>query len=138
MTDEAGKTTRIPLRTSMDDPEPIYRQIEDPLRELILSGQLPAGTHLPSIRSLAQEFACSVITTRRAYQDLEVEGLIRKRQGMGTVVAQLAPEERKRYRREPLYEAFRKTVEAGLRVACTPEELREIFESVLDAEEERK
>lgn len=136
MIGEDGREVRIPVRISMDDPEPMYRQVEDQLKELILNGQLPAGTQLPSVRALAQELACSVITTRRAYQDLEGEGFLRTRQGMGTVVAKIALEERSRYRRDAVLGSFREAVRAGLRVDCTPEEMREIFESVL--EEERR
>jgi GntR family transcriptional regulator len=60
----------IPLRLSMDDPQPMYAQIESQLRDFILAGQLPPGTRLPSVRALAGYLACSVITTRRAYEDL--------------------------------------------------------------------
>lgn len=120
----------------MDDPEPMYRQVEDQLKELILNGQLPAGVRLPSVRALAQELACSVITTRRAYQDLEGEGFLRTRQGVGTAVAKLGADERSRYRQHAVLGVFREAVRSGLRVGCTEDELREIFESVL--EEERR
>ena len=65
---------------------PIYAQIEVQLKEQILSGQLPEGTVLPSIRKLAKEVGVSVITTTRAYGDLEREGYIASMQGRGTVV----------------------------------------------------
>ncbi len=65
---------------------PIYAQIAQQIREQILSGQIPEGTVLPSIRALAREIGVSVITTTRAYGDLEKEGYIASRQGRGTVV----------------------------------------------------
>jgi GntR family transcriptional regulator len=123
---------RIPIRLSMDDPEPMYRQIESQLRDFILSGQVPAGTKLPSVRALAKELACSVITTRRAYQDLEGEGFIRTRQGMGTVVAEIAAENMSRHRREPVETAFEEAIRAGRRASFPEEELREIFEETLE------
>lgn len=126
-----GTQTRIPLRLSMDDPEPMYRQIESQLRDFILGGQLPPGTKLPSVRALAKDLACSVITTRRAYQDLEQEGFLRTRQGMGTVVAELAEERMVRHRREPVEAAFREAVRAGGRAGLAEDELREIFEKTL-------
>lgn len=126
------RVARIPIRLSMDDPEPMYRQIEDQLRDLILTGGLPAGTRLPSVRGLAKDLACSVITTRRAYQDLESAGFIRTRQGMGTMVAEIAEEERMRYRRASVMSAFREAVETGWRAECSPGELREILEEVLN------
>ena len=123
---------RIPVRLSMDDPEPMYRQIEDQLRDLIVSGQLPPGTHLPSVRGLAKDLACSVITTRRAYQDLENGGLIKTRQGMGTVVANLGPETKDFYRQQAILAAFSEAVGAGRRVGFSEQELREIFEEALN------
>lgn len=65
---------------------PIYAQIKEQLKEQILNGQIPKGTLLPSIRKLAKELGCSVITTSRAYSDLEAEGFIASAQGRGSVV----------------------------------------------------
>lgn len=65
---------------------PIYAQIKEQIKEQILSGQIPEGTLLPSIRKLAKELGCSVITTSRAYSDLEAEGFIASAQGRGSVV----------------------------------------------------
>ena len=127
--------TRVPVRLSMDDPEPMYRQIKSQLRDFILGGQLPPGTKLPSVRALAKDLSCSVITTRRAYQDLEGEGFIRTRQGMGTLVAQIPEEEMRSYRREAVDGAFREAFRAGRRAGLTEEELREIFEETLQRED---
>ena len=125
---------RIPVQLSMDDPEPMYRQIESQLRDFILGGQLPPGTKLPSVRALAKELACSVITTRRAYQDLEGAGFIRTRQGMGTVVAEIEDDLMSAHRREPVEAALREAVRAGRRAGFGEGELREILEEVLQAE----
>ena len=75
---------KIVIRSQSE--KPIYAQIEEQIREQILSGALPEGTVLPSIRKLAQEAGVSVITTTRAYGDLEKEGFIASMQGRGTVV----------------------------------------------------
>jgi GntR family transcriptional regulator len=122
---------RIPLHLSMDDPEPMYRQIEAQLRDFILSGQLQPGTRLPSMRALASDLSCSVITTRRAYEDLESEGFIRTRQGMGSVVADIPEEKMSAHRREAVDAAFREAVRAGRRAGFTLEELRGILEEAL-------
>ena len=111
--------------------EPLYHQIEVQLRALIVSGQLKEGTLLPSIREMAQHLKCSVITIRRVYQDLEAEGLIVTRQGTGTFVAKVDPEERSRHRLDAVTAAMREAIEAGLRVQCSDDELRELFENVL-------
>lgn len=130
----SGDGTNIPVRLSMDDPEPMYRQIESQLRDFILGGQLPPGTKLPSVRALAKDLACSVITTRRAYQDLEGEGFIRTRQGMGTVVARIEEDRMSRYRREPVEAAFREAVRSGRRAGFGEDELKEIFYETLRSE----
>ncbi len=67
---------------------PYYRQIFDQLGDLIRSGHLPPGTQLPSFRELAPQLLVSLITVRRAYEDLEKAGLIVCRQGQGTFVAE--------------------------------------------------
>ena len=128
------KQPRIPLHLSMDDPEPMYRQIESQLRDFILSGQLEPGTRLPSMRALAKDLLCSVITTRRAYEDLEGEGFIRTRQGMGTVVAEIPEETMAAYRREAVDGAMGEAVRAGRRAGLTDDELRDILEETLQRE----
>ncbi|GIO87285.1 GntR family transcriptional regulator [Paenibacillus faecis] len=67
--------------------EPIYMQIVRQIRGSILQGELPAGTPLPSIRQLAKELQISVITTKRAYNELEQEGLIDSVVGKGSFVS---------------------------------------------------
>ncbi|MBB6216879.1 GntR family transcriptional regulator [Anaerosolibacter carboniphilus] len=67
--------------------EPIYQQISDQVKHLILKGELEAGQLLPSIRNLAKELQISVITTKRAYEELEREGFIETVGGKGTFVA---------------------------------------------------
>ena len=116
----------------MDDPQPMYRQIESQLRDFILSGVLPPGTRLPTIRALARDLPCSVITTRRAYEDLEREGFILTRVGRGTVVANIPEEKMSAHRREAVDVALREAVRAGRRAGFTKEEVREIFEEILE------
>lgn len=66
--------------------EPIYKQIENQIRDAILSNEIEDGEMLPSIRHLAAELRVSVITTNRAYENLEKEGLIISVQGKGFFV----------------------------------------------------
>ena len=67
---------------------PIYSQIHDQIRDQIISGTLQAEEPLPSIRSLARDLRISVITTKRAYDELEKEGLIYTVAGKGCFVAE--------------------------------------------------
>lgn len=68
--------------------QPIYDQIYSQIKGLIISGQLGEGEALPSIRGLAKELRISVITTKRAYDELEREGFIYTVAGKGCFVAQ--------------------------------------------------
>jgi GntR family transcriptional regulator len=123
---------RIPVRLSMEDPEPMYRQIESQIRDLILGGHLPPNTKLPTIRALAVDLGCSVITTTRAYQDLEAEGFIRTRQGMGTVVAEIPEQKLSSYRHDAVESAIKEALQAGLRAGLEREKLRKIVENTLE------
>ncbi len=80
----------LPVSLSEASGVPFYRQITDQLTDLIRRGTLPARTQLPSVRDLAVQLQVSLITTRRAYADLEAAGLIVSRQGQGTFVAEEA------------------------------------------------
>ncbi len=67
--------------------DPIYEQIKNEIKRQIVTGELKDGEILPSIRKLAMDLQISVITTKRAYDDLEKEGLIASVAGKGTFVA---------------------------------------------------
>ena len=70
------------------DPRPIYEQIYSQIRNAIVSGEAPAESPLPSIRSLAKDLRISVITTKRAYDELERDGFIDRVPGKGCYVAE--------------------------------------------------
>ncbi len=72
---------------SNSSPDPIYEQIVRQIKGQIIAGDLPEGAPLPSIRKLAHELQISVITTKRAYEELDKEGLIDTVGGKGTFVA---------------------------------------------------
>ena len=71
---------------------PIYDQIYSQIKDAIVSGQVAAGEALPSIRALAKDLRISVITTKRAYDELEREGFIDTLPGKGCVVAERSAE----------------------------------------------
>ena len=129
-------TLKIIIRSQSE--LPIYAQITEQIREQILTGTIPEGTVLPSIRALAREIGVSVITTTRAYGDLEKEGFIAAVQGKGTVVLSRD--------NDLLREQYLKRVEDSLSDAIATARTagldREEFLAVLDAlwnseEEER-
>ena len=75
------------LIISNSNPSPIYEQIASQIKAAIMDGSLAPGEQLPSIRGLANSLRGSVITTKRAYTDLEAQGFIETVQGRGSFVA---------------------------------------------------
>lgn len=73
---------------SQADPRPLYLQVKEQLRYRIAAGDLKPGAEIPSIRQLAADIRVSVITIKRAYLELELEGVIQTRQGRGSIVAE--------------------------------------------------
>lgn len=68
--------------------KPIYEQITSQMKQMIMSGELEPGSLLPSMRTLAKELRISVITTKRAYEDLERDGFIYTLVGKGSFIAE--------------------------------------------------
>ena len=108
--------------------EPIYLQIENQIKAKIMSGELTAGEALPSMRNLAMQLRISVITTKRAYEELERDGFIESYTGRGCFVkaqnAKLLREESLRQTRELLSKAVDKAKMSGIGL----DELKEILE----------
>lgn len=75
---------------SQTDPRPLYLQVKEQIRHHVAVGTLRSGDEIPSIRQLAADIRVSVITIKRAYLELELEGVIQTRQGRGSVVAENA------------------------------------------------
>lgn len=112
---------------------PIYAQIREQLKEQILNGRIPEGTTLPSIRQLAKEVGVSVITTTRAYSDLETEGFIATMQGKGSVVL---PTDNNLLREQYLLrieEGLSTAIETAKAMGMSMEELDGIFKNLMDA-----
>lgn len=108
--------------------KPIYEQIASQVKSQIMQGTLAEGEQLPSIRALANDLHVSVITTKRAYADLEQQGFIVTATGRGSFVAggnkELVREEHLRHIEELLEQALDESVEAGIGVS----ELKEMLD----------
>lgn len=122
---------KLPIQLPKESRTPIYHQIEEQMKALIASGQLPTGTLLPSIRSLSKDLEVSVITTRRAYQNLEYEGFIRTVQGKGTYVAEIDTSLKKEVKVSTVKQAIKQAIEIAIRHDYTLEEIEMIFRDVL-------
>ena len=113
--------------------KPIYEQISSQIKNAILSGELSTGQALPSIRSLASDLNVSVITTKRAYSDLETLGFIETRQGKGSFVAggnlELLREEQLRHIESLLQKALREAETASVSLS----ELHDILNTLAES-----
>ncbi|WP_046216381.1 GntR family transcriptional regulator [Paenibacillus wulumuqiensis] len=126
---------RIPVQINENSAEPLYRQVENQLRALIISGQLEEGTLLPSIREFASDLKCSVITVRRVYQDMENEGLLRTRQGTGTFVTRVEQETRTRMGEENIRQLMSETINRSYSLGWNRQQLEQLFQEILDTRE---
>lgn len=85
---------------------PIYRQLMDQIRQAVARGRLRAGTRLPSVRQLSREIVVNPNTVARAYTELERDGILNTRQGLGVFVAEPQAELSAAARRERFSEAL--------------------------------
>jgi len=110
---------------------PIYEQIKEQIKTAIICDDLKEGQMLPSIRSLAQDLKISVITTMRAYTDLEAEGFIASMQGKGCFVL---PKNNEHIREQKLREIeahFYEAIAAGKVIGLCGEELKNMLDVLL-------
>jgi GntR family transcriptional regulator len=112
-------------------PGALYQQIVDRLTREISEGRLAPGTALPSFRGLAEDLLVSVITVKRAYEELERQGFIYRRQGLGTFVSETASargrDARKERARQHLAQALREATDAGLEAKDVIDVLRALI-----------
>ncbi len=108
-------------------PDPIYEQIVRQIRAQILSGDLSEGEQLPSIRKLARDLQISVITTKRAYEELEHEGFINTVGGKGTFVAAQNQEFLREKRMKAVEEKLAEAVDQARLLNVGSEQLAEML-----------
>ena len=106
---------------------PIYEQVISQIKSEIISGSLPEGQILPSVRSLAADLKISALTVKKAYDMLEAQGFVTTVHGKGTFVnaadLQLAYEARRKAVEDDLAKAIQQGISAGL----SKDEIREII-----------
>ncbi len=114
--------------------KPIYEQISDQVKNQVLSGALEAGEALPSMRQLARDLRVSVITTKRAYEELERDGFLENVPGKGCFIA---PQNRELLREAALRRVedhLSRAVEEARRGAVSLQELREMLEVLYEGD----
>ena len=123
------------LSVTNSSPLPLYRQIYDQLAAQILRGEIAPGEVLPPIRTVAQELAVSLISVRRAWDELERDGFIHTAVGRGTFAASLDEAEKTALRRRILSEKLTDAAQFCAAVGASGEEAAALLREMM---EERK
>lgn len=117
-----------------DSAIPLYEQIMGQLKEQILLGKLEQGSSLPSIRVMAKELKVSIITVKRAYEELEREGFVETTPGKGTYVSMNNKERLREIRMSQIEEKLEEVVSSAKNIGMNLEDLIEsitlIYEEV--------
>lgn len=116
------------------DPRPIYEQVGEAIRGAIISGELTPGEALPSIRGLAKDLRISVITTKRAFEELERDGYIETVPGKGSFVAGTSSALLRERRLAQIEEALRHALTLGRSAGVSPEELVTMLKTLSEEE----
>ena len=120
---------------SNGSPDPIYTQIEQQIKTAIMNGQLKEGDMLPSMRVLAKELRISIITTKRAYEELEKSGFIQTVAGKGCFVAPKNLEFVREMHRKDLESLLAKAAELAKLCDVTDEEMHATLDMFLKGED---
>ena len=111
---------------------PIYEQIVDQVKALIRRGELKENDVLPSVRSLSRELKISALTVKKAYDALEAEGYTATVHGKGTYVTAVNPSLLLEEQRKELEADLELVVQKGRRYGISKEEMRSLFEFILE------
>ena len=122
------------MRILQNSGVPIYQQIADQLKTDILSGKMKQGEYLPSIRSLAKELKISVITTMKAYELLETEGLVTAAQGKGFYVNAQDSEMLREQHLRRVEDALQEAIAAAKIAGMSEEELPDMLKALMHVE----
>jgi GntR family transcriptional regulator len=118
---------------SPQNPTPFYQQIVEQIKNKIFSGEFESHEALPSIRQLAKELTTSVITTKRAYEELEREGFIYTRAGKGSFVSPVDKAARRKAVLKELEGRLQGVLGEAVASGIGPEEIKTVFQAVLES-----
>lgn len=111
---------------------PIYEQIMDQIKAMIIAGNLKENDILPSVRTLAKEQKISALTVKKAYDNLEQEGYTVTVHGKGTYVAAANTERIKEDQRREVETDMEGAILKGRRCGLSDEEIRQIFDMIME------
>ena len=115
---------------------PIYEQLMEQIKTMILNEELKEDEILPSVRSLAKELKISALTVKKAYDNLEQEGFTITVHGKGTYVAAGNNAAKAEERRRELETDLENIIQKGKRYGISNEDIRSMFEMIMEDEEE--
>ena len=118
------------------NPDPMYKQITDQVKEAIASGGLKPEAKLPSIREMARELKISEITIKRAYSDLENRGFIITRSGLGSYVAGINRDKLRQEKWEEIQEDILKISKTAERFDITAGEIIALIKDIKESSDE--
>jgi GntR family transcriptional regulator len=109
----------------------LYEQIIHGFKTEISAGRLKPGSSLPSFRALAEDLMVSVITVKRAYEELERDGIIFRKQGLGTFVADGGIDRSREVKADRARQLFAEAVKEAKEAGLGAKEISELFKSIL-------
>ncbi len=115
-------------------PIPIYEQVKNAIKDEILQGNVSPGEKLPSVRSLARELSISILTVKKSYDELELEGFIESRQGLGTFVGNYDPKLRFEEKQKKLEESLLSAISMAKDIGMTKSDLIKVLEYLYEGD----
>jgi DNA-binding transcriptional regulator YhcF (GntR family) len=118
------------IALSPSHPDPMYKQVTDQVRDAIATGDLKPNDRLPSVRELSEALKVSAITIKRAYLDLETEGYILTRAGLGSFVADVSLDALRARKLDELRTEMTRIVRTAARFGITREDIVQLARQV--------
>jgi GntR family transcriptional regulator len=129
MADEVKKILISPISPAA--PGPLYQQIVEGVKREISEGRLQPGDSLPSFRSLAEDLMVSLITVKRAYEELERDDIIYRKQGLGTFVAEQGHQRSRDVKRQQAEELMHQAIQEALQAGLKETEILEMTRTLI-------
>ena len=114
------------IALSPGHPDPMYKQVTDQIKDAVASGDLAPNERLPSVRELCEALEVSAITIKRAYFDLETEGYIMTRAGLGSFVAPVERDTMRRRKLDELRSEVARIVRTAAKFGITVDDIAEL------------
>lgn len=109
---------------------PLYEQIKNAIKENILKNKVEEGEQLPSVRTLSKDLKVSILTVKKAYDELEEEGFVESRQGLGTFVAGKDSEVKREELQKKLEEHLQEAINLSIQLNLDKKTILELFEII--------